>query len=308
MTYAAFEDYWRGAPQIKTITFLIIPDSDTQVLSFESGDFEYYEAVPTSSVEEIKQIGKWAVYEPDVYTPLFVMLNQEHAPFDNPLVRQALHYATNKRANVVFARDEYGVPADGFWHPSLIVGATTPDTIFTYDIDKAKDLLAQAGYPGGAGFPTITIQSTDSFPLISRSSVTLQQDWGDLGITVVIETLEANTYVTNVTLGNFDVGVMFSSVSELFYPWYMLFTPDFLDAANFSRYNNPQVTDLFAQLSRTADLDAQKAIIKQIINIVNDDVVYIPLSFGSKFYAMDPALSFDVHINDLRIYDLYWTE
>jgi len=307
LTFVAFEDHWRGAPRIKKITYMIIPDADTQVLSFEAGDFDYYDNVPTSAIEEIRQFGKWTIYDPEIYTPLFIMLNQEVPPYDNKLVRQALHYATNKQANVVFARNGYGVPANGFWHPSLIVGSTNPDKIYTHDLAKAKQLLAEAGYPDGQGFPPIIIQSTAALPVISLSSETLQQDWGELGITVEIETLEVNAYVTNVTLGNFDVGVMFSSVSQLVHPWEVLFAPQYFDAANFSRYNNPVVTDLFDQLARIPGLEEQKAVIKKIINIINEDVVYIPLSFGTRFYAMDPTLTFDVHINDLRIYDLYWT-
>ena len=79
----------------------------------------------------------------------FLIMNHEIAPFDNKLVRQAFNCAFNKDDMCLMARDGLASPAYTIANPNLVFGATDNTVIYEYDVEKAKALLAEAGYPDG---------------------------------------------------------------------------------------------------------------------------------------------------------------
>lgn len=301
----AFEDYYRGAARIKTVNISIIPDPNTAAMAFEAGDFDLM-SVPSSNIERIKELGEWTIYESEGYSPTYLILNTEKSPFDDVRVRQALHYAANKENSVALARDTYGVLAVSMFNPNLIVDAVPPDHIFEYDVDKAKELLAEAGYPDGSGLPTYKMKCMAG--LLEKTATVLQQDYAQIGINVELEVLETNTLGTEVTLGQFDMALMFSAVSDLVYPWRLIYMSEYLDMANFARYQSPELDELFNTLGRSIKEEDQRAAIKDIINYINDEVVYIPLTFAIGVTAYDKDLAFDVHPSSVTYYDMYWTK
>lgn len=301
----AFEDYYRGAARIKTIKISIIPDPNTAAMAFEAGDFDMM-SVPSSNIERIKELGEWTIYESEGYSPTYLIVNTEKAPFDDVRVRQALHYAANKDNSVALARDTYGVPAVSMFNPNLIVDAVPPDNIFEYDVEKAKELLAEAGYPNGDGLPTYKMKCMAG--LLEKTAAVLQQDYAQIGINVELEVLENNTLATEVTLGQFEMALMFSGVSDLVYPWRLIYMSEYLDMANFARYQSPELDALFNTLGQSIKEEDQRAAIKDIINYINDEVVYIPLTFAIGVTAYDKNLTFDVHPSSVTPFDLYWTK
>ena len=132
------------------------------------------------------------------------MLNHEVAPFDNKLVRQAMSYAINRDDMCLMALDGLATPAVTMARPSQVFGATEDCTVFNYDPDKAKELLAEAGYPDGFNAGTISTM-TGYFEKVAQVA---QSNLQAVGIQTDIAMQESSAYRTDCINGNFEIAVM----------------------------------------------------------------------------------------------------
>jgi len=92
-----------------------------------------------------------------------------------------------------------------------------------------------------------------------------------------------------------------------YYFWQACLGTDYINVYNLARYSNKNVDQLFAQAAIEFDPEKREAVYGQIVNIVNDDAVYAPIIFSTNLTATNPKLSFDVPVEAMTYYDLYWT-
>lgn len=301
--FEAFEDYWAGPARIKTIQMDILPDATAAMMAFEAGKLDLI-GVPEESVERVKNAGTWEVKQLEGIFPLFLIMNFENEALGNLKVRQALSYGINKENNVLLARDGQGKIADYFFNPDLMVNSCKPDFTYTYDLEKAKSMLEEAGYKDGVGIPELTLKVVPG--LYEKSALVLQQDFEEMGITVKIEVMETNAWIDDIINGNFDLALNNASMSELVYPWGMFFQSQYLNQVNMARIQDPVIDELFDNLGKTMDDEEQKAIIKDIVNYVNDNAVYIPISYPLMTTAYDKNLKMDGNPRETSFYNYYW--
>ncbi len=193
--------YWRmGAdgkalPYLDSIRFEIVPDDATRILKLQSRELDIAEFIPLSRVGELDADSSidMELY-PSTKVNNVLMNNRETLPdgTPNPLsdlrVRQALNYATNKQALIQVVNFGIGTPMKSF------MSTTTPYYAairgYEYDLEKAKSLLADAGYPDGFAVTAIsTAGSQDDLALLTA----LQSMWGDIGVQLKVEQLDAAT-------------------------------------------------------------------------------------------------------------------
>jgi peptide/nickel transport system substrate-binding protein len=193
--------YWekgtdgKALPYLDSIRFEIVPDDATRILKLQSRELDAAEFIPLSRVGELQK-------DPNINMELFpstqvnsvLMNNRPTLPngTPNPLssleVRQALNYATNKQALIQVVNFGIGTPMQSF------MSTTTPYYVATrsyaYDLEKAKSLLAQAGFPNGFTVSALaTAGSQNDLALLTA----LQSMWGEVGIKLKIEQLDAAT-------------------------------------------------------------------------------------------------------------------
>ncbi|UCF82380.1 MAG: ABC transporter substrate-binding protein [Desulfobacteraceae bacterium] len=145
-----FEGYWNPElPYLDKVTFKFIGDASAQIAALKAGDIDVigYIAAPESAVEMSKD-KSFKVFAGTTTGEVIMSTNNKAKPFDNKLVRQAIAYAVDRQAVVDLVMFGYGTPIGSHWSPS------TPYYIdltgkFGYDPNKAKALLAKAGYPNG---------------------------------------------------------------------------------------------------------------------------------------------------------------
>ena len=111
----AFEDYHRGAAQIKEVRYDIIADPASALMAFEAGSFDYF-TVSGNDVDRIKENGEWNVVDYSVSYPRCVYLNHNNGIFNDVRVRQAMAYATNKQNLVDLVQNGKGAVANSFFH------------------------------------------------------------------------------------------------------------------------------------------------------------------------------------------------
>ncbi len=150
-TFVKFADYWRqGLPYLDAIVIKSIPDPASRMLNLISGGVDYIMDVPTSDAALLRKINNIVVEKGPVgfnFTSFLININEP--PFDNQLVRQAMNYAIDRKEICELAYyNEYpptSLPVSDF---SMAYDEDLAH-YYHYDPEKAKDLLAQAGYPDG---------------------------------------------------------------------------------------------------------------------------------------------------------------
>lgn len=153
-----FEDYWGTKANIEDVTFRIIADGDMIVMNLKSGSIDMFCRLTTSQVAELEGT-EYDILEGTMNLVQALYLNNAVEPFNNAKVRQALCYAVDRQEILDFMADGKGTiigssmfPAFGKYYQPELVDA------YPYNTEKAKQLLAEAGYENGFSF-TITVPS-----------------------------------------------------------------------------------------------------------------------------------------------------
>jgi len=301
MNLVAFEDYWGGVPSIKTLNWKIIEDTSTALIAFESGELDVI-SVPTANWEAIKAQNKWTAKLYDSIHITYVVVNHEVPPFNNVLVRRAINHAINREDMVLIAFDGMAKPAFTMANADFIFGATDDVTVYNYDPAKAKALLAQAGYPNGLTIPPI--QTIGAY--FEKVATILQANLEEIGIKTSVEMNELSTYETNITKGNFAIGIMGIILAQDYDMYRLIYATDLIDTLNLARYSNHRVDELFDLGGQTLDRDQRLKYYKELISIVQDDAVYAPVFFRQFPIAHDKNLNYKRHLNLAYFKECSW--
>lgn len=144
----ANEDYFLGAPAIKHVEWVTIADTSAALLNLESSDIDAYCDIQTSDYVLANANDNIKIVEGDALGYEFIEFNTAKAPFDNVKVRQAIAYAVDKDAMLLGVNDNIGTKIDSVVLEDAL-GYTDKIATYEYNLEKAKALLAEAGYPDG---------------------------------------------------------------------------------------------------------------------------------------------------------------
>jgi peptide/nickel transport system substrate-binding protein len=144
----AFDQHWRGKPAFKHLVIRAIPEVATQIAELKTGGVDLIRNVSADLVPELKAHANTAVSSAPILRTHYVMLDMRQAPFDKKAVRQAANYAIDREAIVQKMMGGLGRVVPTVVHPSAF-GYDPSAQPYPYDPKKAKELLAQGGYPNG---------------------------------------------------------------------------------------------------------------------------------------------------------------
>lgn len=182
--------YWReGLPKTDEIKVVVVPDDNTRIMQLQSGDVDIATFIPFNRMEELKNNPNLNTIAVPSTETRYAVINTTRKIFSDAKVRQALHYATDKDALVKMVLYGYGEVATSFMPKS---GMYWNDQLheYSYDIEKAKQLLKEAGYPNGFDLEMITRSGN----IVDQQIATvLKEQWSKIGVNVNIVQLEAAT-------------------------------------------------------------------------------------------------------------------
>lgn len=181
----------------KTITFKPVSENATRVAMLQSGDAQFIWPVPTESIEALRGDSNVSVGQEEGIAVRYLMMNNQKAPFNDVRVRQAINYAINKDAYCAVVKNGIATPATSIIGPA--VQYYKGNDVYAYDIEKAKSLLAEAGYPDG--FKTTLMCASTTTNL--KQCEFIQQQLAQVGIDVEINALESA--VVNQKIQDVDV-------------------------------------------------------------------------------------------------------
>jgi len=144
----AFDRYWRGKPAFKYLTFRGIPEVATQVAELKTGGVDIIRNVSADLVPDLKAHAQTSISSAPILRTHYVHLDMRTEPFNKKAVRQAANYAIDREAIVQKMMAGLGRVVPTVVHPTAF-GYDSSVTPYPYDPKKAKELLAQAGYPNG---------------------------------------------------------------------------------------------------------------------------------------------------------------
>jgi peptide/nickel transport system substrate-binding protein len=151
----AFDQHWRGKPAFKHLVFRAIPEIATQVAELKTGGVDIIRNVSADLMPDIKSHPQTAISTTPILRVHYVMLDMRSAPFDKKAARQAANYAIDKQTVITKMMAGLGRQVATVVQPAAF-GHDAEVKPFPFDPKKAKELLAQAGYPNGVD---ITVHS-----------------------------------------------------------------------------------------------------------------------------------------------------
>ena len=259
LSLIANEDYWRGAPEIKDLVFKPIPEDATRVAALLAGEADVIERVPVGDVARLEQDPNVTVLPHADNKIYFLIMNPHNEPFDNVLVRQAVSHAIDWDT-LLQLYEGYGFRAPLPGLPNDFGYAENEKALmsnaYNYDLEKAKALLAEAGYPDG--FKT-TIQLADGiWPKAVDVIQVIAAQLAEVGIEAEIEVSERALYDDEV----YDFGK--TKGISIYVMGNPLFDPDQLMTVHFysatqhgGYYNDLSLDDLIVRAKESVD-DAER--------------------------------------------------
>ena len=214
MVFARNPYYWKNGadgqklPYLDGIRFVIIPDDATRILKLQAGEVDAAEFVPYARVAELKADARLnMVLFPAAQVNYFAFNNRPTLkdgtknPLSDPRVRQALNYATDKDALLQVVSYGAGTPQRSFM-PMSTPFSYGPGPLYPYDLEKAKKLLAEAGYSNGFELTCMVLAGNADD---AAKVATMQQLWSQVGIRIKAEPLEAATRLARYNAADFQM-------------------------------------------------------------------------------------------------------
>ena len=281
------------------ITLLLLEDSSASFAAYNSGEAQLIKDVPTDEISSLTKAEDGGDFYVDtILGTYYISLNDQREPFTDPNVRKALSLAIDR--DYVASEIMQGTyePAYNFVGPGIV-----DETGMFYDnanggeryisddpdanLEEAKQLLADAGYPNGEGFPTIEYSANDAGYHIPVAEY-VQDAWGKLGITVNINKVEWSSFLPLRRAGDYDVSrngwIMDyndpSNMIELFYS---------TNGNNDGKYNNPEF-DAAIDASKVADKAVHFQKLHEAEDILMADTAAIPVAYYTDFWLQSPSL------------------
>jgi peptide/nickel transport system substrate-binding protein len=305
------ETYWGSAPDWNKVTFRIITTPAARVAALLSGDVQMIEGVPPADIAKLKQNSALNVVTALSSRLIYFSLDvdQESSPFvtdkagkpmaKNPLkdrrVRLAISKAVN-RAAIVDKVMEGNAAATGQFIPLGFWGSSPNLKVEPLDIDGAKKLMAEAGYPDGFG---LTLHSTnDRYVNDAKIIQTIAQMLNRIGIVSKVESMPASVFFARRIKLEFSAALAGwggGAANPSSYLRALVTTFDAktgAGAVNNGRYSNPKVDALVTQALTTIDQPRQEKLWQQAAEIALADQAIVPLHNQFNVWALRKGYRF----------------
>lgn len=290
-----FDGYYGTPAHLSKVTYKVFEDVNALFTALNSSSLD---VVAHLTSDQIKNLSNgYTVLEGTMNLVQAMYLNHSFGPFSNELVRKALCYAVDVDAMMAFTAGGHGTKVGSSMYPAFAKYFDPAlANAYPHDIEMAKELLSQAGYPNGFSF-TITVPS--NYTPHVNTAVVLAEQLKAVGITAELQQVDWNTWVEDVYGGrNFEATVVGFDAStlnagSLLHRW----VSD--NGKNMINHNNPEYDSTFAAAQASIDDKEQTALYKRCLEILSETAANVYLQDLADFVAIHPDLT------GYRFYPLY---
>lgn len=302
--------YEEGKPYIDKFVYKVVPDQGARIAGFRTGNSDEIGAISPEDWESILRTNPDTVKTIEMMaTHTLLFLNSEREPFDDLRIRKAVSLAIDRQNAVdsIFGGGEVAGPVNpslGDWALPL----EEREELQPYDPEKAKELLAEAGYPDGFNTKLMT---TDGYgEQVVRMAQWIVEDLKAVGINAEIEMTEYATYYTDRWPNkNYDMGVGYQSLLQEADEWlYGQFHTE--GAHNWFGTSNPELDEMLEKQRKILDVDERRAevhdiqryILEHVINPIPVVTQYSLVPVAPRIKNREPHGSYgNIHLKDVWI-------
>ena len=265
---------------------LEVTDVNTLVMGLQSGTLDMAIHLPNTVRSQVE--GQFTVLQDTMKLVQALYINNAVKPFDDVRVRQAMYYAINVQEIIDLVCDGDGVATGTSMYPAF-TKYFMPELAENYqqDVEKAKELLAQAGYPNGFDM-TITVPS--NYPQHVETGEVIIQQLSAVGINATLELVEWEAWVSDVYRGrDFQTTVCGVAASDMTAREMLeRYVSDY--SKNFINFNSQEYDQVLQQALTTLDAAEQLELYRQAQTILNEEAASLWIQDLCDLVVMDPAL------------------
>lgn len=264
------ENYWdEEKAQSASITFKTIPEDFTRIAELETGGADLIYPVSPSDVDQIDGSDQTYIQQSKSSNLTYLGFNNQVEPFDQKEVRQAISMVINKESLIDGILDGMAIPAKGPLAPTVF-GYSENIEKLDYNVDKAKELMKEAGYENGFSTTLLTYESGANADL----AVFIQSELKQLGIDVKIDTIETGAYLDATGEGESEmfIGSWGTVTLDADYGLYPMFhSSNAGHPGNRSFTENEELDQLLQQAREEADEQNRLKLYEEVQNLIADE-------------------------------------
>lgn len=304
------EDYWGGAPDVKSVLFRSIPEASTRIAALLSGEVHLADTVSADNAPVIERSNCCDIAVVDSNTVYYLTINSSNEPFDDVRVRQALSHAIDWDS-ILGLFDGYASRVAFPSLPTVFGHAKIAEHLegrtLDYDPERARELLAEAGHADG--FNVNIMVPSGRYPSGEDVVQVVASQLEEVGLTTTIEVLEWGVFYGELYTAGLQRDLAMGGTAN------PLFDPDHIMATNFDPkrssfyYNHEDLTDLIDQGIAETDPDARIEIYKQVMEHLVEQAPYIWGYQVQRIYGLSNDLVWNPRV-DGRIFldEAHWAE
>jgi peptide/nickel transport system substrate-binding protein len=278
ITLEANKDYWGGKPKVDKLIFRVVPEASVRLLKLEQGEVHIVADVSPDDYPRIQNNKDLKlVTQPGLTVNGFVLV-VDAPPFNDVRVRQAFNYAVNKDEMNKFLYKDAAITAATLI-PPILMGYPKDIQPYPYDPAKAKQLLADAGYPNGFTANALCYENPRGYnPVGIKMAVAIQEYMAKVNVKLNLQTLEWGAFLDKRrSKDNHDIGMAGWSGdngdSDNFF--YELLSTATIPVGNTAHYSNPKLDDILKKARTTTDIEERRKLYEQASYIVHDDAPWL---------------------------------
>lgn len=294
------ENYWNPElPYLDQVTFKVCADMDSGFLELQSGAIDIFPYLTTDKTTQL-DTNTFDIISLGSNMVQGLFLNNAVAPFDDVRVRQALNYAINRSEVISLTMDGAGLPLTTAMSP--VMGEaydTSLDGTYDQDIERAQELLAEAGFENGFDM-TITVPS--NYLVHVNTAVALADQLSAVGINATIEQVDWATWLDRVYSGREFQSTVICLTSD-YAPYDVVYRYLSTADGNFINYSNPAVDEIITTIPLTPDADERTSLYRELLGYITEDAasVYIqdPYSTCAVNRRLEGYEVFPMYVQDM---------
>lgn len=284
ITIEKFDGYWQdGLPKLGKVIFLSIPDNSARLNALLAGDIDLADGINPSDGVTIEDEDALQLFERPSMNVGYLGLTVTRPPFDNKLVRQAMNHAIDKQAIVdSFFEGRAEVAKNPM--PESISGYNDDIEGYDFNPEKAKELLAEAGYEDGFDMELWAMPVPRPYmPDGEKVAEVMQKNLEDIGVTATIVSHEWATYLDLASKGDADAFMLGwtgdNGDADNFL--YVLLDEDNIGSNNYTYFKNDAMHDLFIEAQTEVDEDKRVELYKEAQEIIHEEAPWVPLAHST---------------------------
>jgi oligopeptide transport system substrate-binding protein len=282
-TFERNEDYVHGAPELERVVVSIVPDPAAQLARYKAGEFDVIYNLTAATYREVQadEELREQFHSTPILRNVWINMRNDVPPFDDKNVRLAFNHAIDKEALIEVALGGLGSPAHTFLPPGLPGSVAEDRDPIEFDPELARELLADAGYEDGEGFPSLDLHYPSGAEFQTVFEFVQGQLQENLGITIGLRPMPRTAYNELLNdaerrpiLSQFGFGLDYPDPQEQ-HEYLGVSQP--AGFANYANYSNPEFDRLIQEANATTDTEERYEIHRRAETIYLDDAPIVPL-------------------------------